>query len=161
MITTEEFVTNWDGAVRLERRSGSDRSGALDGRHGDASPVGFPHRRVSLTPTATPGEARPSVDRWVPPWSTLGECRHLASGSPDWVLLRLARLTPTVHLVMPRRTPTDGFPHVRFSTCETLHTIHFLASPNNLLLNNHAKFSCAAGVGSHCLGLTTSFNKMW
>ena len=37
----------------------------------------------------THGETTLSVDRWVPPWSTLRESWHRASGSPDWVSLRL------------------------------------------------------------------------
>ena len=61
-------------AVRVERRSGSHRSGALDGRH-----MGMP----------------------------------LLMGSPIGGYLRPRARHPE----MPRRTPTDGFPHGRFSTC--------------------------------------------
>ena len=74
-------------------------------------------RRQELTDTSPPGPVTPSINRWVPSSSTLGESWHPASVSRDWVLLRLARSTPTEHLEMPRRAPTDVFPHSRFSTC--------------------------------------------
>ena len=65
----------------------------------------------------SPGGAGPSVDRWVPPCPTLSGSWHPASGAPNWVLLGVARLTPTDHPEMPHRTPNEGFPRGRFSTC--------------------------------------------
>ena len=47
------------------------------------------HLWVRPPDTGFLGSAALSVDRWVPPWSTLGVSWHPASGAPDWVLLGL------------------------------------------------------------------------
>ena len=69
---------------RLSVRAGTQRQVPLTGYCS-----GWPGCHRDRLDTGLPGPAALSVDRWVPPWSTLGGSCHPALGSPNWVLLRL------------------------------------------------------------------------